>query len=79
MIVVQSEVLFKIYSSKFSSAYPSYSVKYKFLLQCKTEISVFFISIAAEGWGDKEVCTKGVCDRQKEGEGRRWARGITLA
>ena len=55
---------------KFSSAYLSYSVKYKFLLQCKIEISVFSISTTAEGWGGKEVCTKGVCDRQKEGEGR---------
>ena len=43
MIVVQSEVLFKIYSLKFSSAYLSYNVKYKFLLQCKIEISVFFL------------------------------------
>ena len=58
---------------KFSTAYQDYSAKYKFLLLYKIEISVPFISTGAEGWGEKEICTKGVCDRPKEGEGRRWA------
>ena len=34
--------------------------------------------MAVEGWGEKEVFTKGVCDSQKEGEGRRWAKEIML-
>ena len=31
----------------------------------------FFISTAAEGRVEKEICAKRVCDCQKEGEGRR--------
>ena len=32
----------------------------------------FFIVTAAEGWGEKKICTKEVCDHQREGEGRKW-------
>lgn len=31
-----------------------------------------FIFTAAEGWGENEICTKGVSDGQKEGERRGW-------
>ena len=34
--------------------------------------------MAVEGWGEKEVFTKGVCDSQKDGEGRRRAKEIML-
>ena len=56
---------------KCSTAYQGYSVKYKFLPPCKIEISVVFISTAVKGWGEKEICTKGVCDHRQEGEGSR--------
>ena len=32
---------------------------------------MFLISTAAEGWEEKEFCTKGVCDHRREAEGRR--------
>ena len=47
-------------------------------IQYKIEISVVFISTAAKVWGEKEMCTKGVCYRQKEGEGRRNYAGLRL-
>ena len=78
-------LLNKKYYSKFTSfkmfqlAYHGYSVKYKFLPLCKIEISVLFIATAVKGWGEKDICTKGVCDHQQEGKGRRWGREITLA
>ena len=61
-------MLFKIYLEIFHSL-P--------WLYCKIQICAivhninfcFFISTAAEGWGEKKICTKEVCDHQKEGEG----------
>ena len=34
----------------------------------------YLIFKGVEGWGEKEICTKGVSDGQKEGEGRRWGK-----
>ena len=55
---------------KFSVAYLGYTVNYKFLLLYKIKISVFLISTTVEGSGEK-FFTTGICDSQKEGEGRR--------
>ena len=35
------------------------------------------ILIAAEGWGEKEICTKGVSDGQKVEEELGWAIGYS--
>ena len=34
----------------------------------------YLIFKGVEGWGEKEICTKGVSDGQKEGEGRKWGK-----
>ena len=77
-------VLNKKYYSKFTSfkmfhSLPRLWCKIQILPPCNIEISVLFISTAVKGWGEKKICTKGVCDHRQEGEGRRWGREITPA
>ena len=67
----------KKYNSKFTSleifpAYLGYTVKYKFCYSARYKFLGFFIFTAAEGWEEKKIFTKEVCDHQKEREGRRW-------